>query len=105
MSVNDGARPRRRAFDLTRDMLFRPRDKAEAIPLDQLERMVREAGPISGYAPWAPESKSATRVWATIGVDGLILYDHKTKIAHHWASRDPVDLAALVKALKRLGGA
>ena len=78
----------RRVFDLTPEMLFRRGDGIEVVRLDVLERMVR-SGPITGYAPWAPESKSATRVWAAIGADGLVLFDRKTRIAHHWAHRIP----------------
>ena len=77
---------RERVFDLTPEMLFRRGDGIEVVRLDELERMVR-SGPITGYAPWAPESKSATRVWAAIGADGLVLFDRKTRIAHHWALR------------------
>ena len=57
---------RERVFDLTPEMLFRRGDGIEVVRLDVLERMVR-SGPITGYAPWAPESKTATRVWAAIG--------------------------------------
>ena len=90
---------RRRVFDLTAEMLFRARGEAEAIPLDQLERIVRDNGPVTGFAPWDPESNSATRIWAVIGPDDkLILYDHKTKIAHHWAPPDLSKLTAILKA-------
>ena len=76
----------------------------EVVRLDVLERMVR-SGPIAGYAPWAPESKSVTRVWATLGADGLVLFDRKTRIAHHWALPDPSEFATALKALKRRGAA
>jgi predicted RNA-binding protein associated with RNAse of E/G family len=91
-------------FDLRPDMLFRLGDGATVVPLDELERMVRN-GPITGYAPWDPASKTATRVWASIGVDGLVLFDRKTRIAHHWARPDHGGLAAALKALKRGGAA
>ena len=94
---------RERVFDLTPEMLFR-RGDGTVVRLDELERMVR-SGPITGYAPWAPESKSATRVWATIGADGLVLFDRKTRIAHHWALPDPSEFAALLKLLKSRGAA
>ncbi len=97
---------RRRVFDLTTEMLFRPRGEAEAIPLDQLERIVRDNGPVTGFAPWDPDSNSATRIWAVIGPhDRLILYDHKTKISHHWAPPDFTELAAMLKNLRDGGRA
>jgi hypothetical protein len=85
-------------------MLFRRGDGIEVVRLDVLERMVR-SGPITGYAPWAPESKSATRVWAAIGADGLVLFDRKTRIAHHWALPDHSDLAMALNLLKPRGAA
>jgi hypothetical protein len=95
---------RERVFDLTPEMLFRRGDGTEIVRLDVLESMVR-SGPITGYAPWAPESKSATRVWAAIGEDGLVLFDRKTRIAHHWAHQDHSKLATVPKLLKRRGAA
>jgi hypothetical protein len=95
---------RERVFDLTPEMLFRRGDGIEVVRLDVLERMVR-SGPITGYAPWAPESKSATRAWAAIGADGLVLFDRKTRIAHHWAHQDHSKLATALKLLKRRGAA
>ena len=86
-------------FDLTPDMPFRLTN-GTTVRLSELERMVKLA-PATGYAPWAPESKTATRVWAGIGVDGLVLFDRKTRTAHHWALRDHSGLAAALKALKR----
>jgi hypothetical protein len=93
---------RERVFDLTPEMPFRRGDGIEVVRLDVLERMVRSA-PITGCAPWAPES--ATRVWAAIGADGLVLFDRKTRIAHHWAHRDHSKLATALKLLKRRGTA
>jgi hypothetical protein len=90
---------RERVFDLTPEMLFR-RGDGTVVRLDVLERMVR-SGPITGYAPWAPGSKSATRVWATLGADGLVLFDRKTRIAHHWTRRDHSKLASALKMLMR----
>ena len=95
---------RERVFDLTSEMLFRRGDGTEVVRLDVLERMVR-SGPITGYAPWAPKSKSATRVWATLGADGLVLFDRKTRIAHHWALPDHSKLASALKMLKHRGAA
>ena len=95
---------RERVFDLTPEMLFRRGDGIEVVRLDELERMVR-SGPITGYAPWAPKSKSATRVWAAIGADGLVLFDRKTRIAHHWALPDHSELALALKLLKPRGAA
>jgi len=86
-------------FDLTPDMPFRLTN-GTTVRLGELERMVRLA-PATGYAPWAPESKTATRVWAGIGVDGLVLFDRKTRTAHHWALRDHSGLALALKALMR----
>ncbi len=93
---------RERVFDLTPEMLFRLSDGTEVVRLDVLERMVR-SGPITGYAPWAPESKSATRVWAAIGAYGLVLFDRKTRIAHHYAHQDHSKRAAALKLLKPRG--
>jgi hypothetical protein len=101
--MNDRA-ARERVFDLTPEMLFRRGDRIEVVRLDVLERMVR-SGPITGYAPWAPESKSATRVWAAIGAGGLVLFDRKTRIAHHWALPDHRKLATVLKMLKHRGAA
>ena len=86
-------------FDLTPDMPFRLTN-GTTVRLGELERMVRLA-PATGYAPWAPESKTATRVWAGMGADGLVLFDRKTRTAHHWAPRDHSGLGAALKALKR----
>jgi len=88
-----------RVFDLLPRQTFVLSNRT-VVRLDQLERMVRN-GPITGYAPWAPESKTATRVWGSIGADGLVLFDRKTRIAHHWARRDHSKLAEALKALKR----
>ena len=93
---------RERVFDLTPEMLFRRGDGIEVVRLDVLERMVR-SGPITGYAPWAPESKSATRVWAAIGAYGLVLFDRRTRIAHHYAHQDHSKRAAALKLLKPRG--
>jgi hypothetical protein len=101
--MNDHA-ARTKVFDLTPEMLFRRGDGIEVVRLDVLERMVRSR-PITGYAPWAPESKSATRVWTAIGADGLVLFDRKTRIAHHWARRDHSKLASALKMLKHRGAA
>ena len=94
---------RERVFDLTPEMLFRLSD-GTVVRLDVLEPMVR-SGPITGYAPWAPKSKSATRVWAAIGAGGLVLFDRKTRIAHHWALPDHSKLASALKMLKHRGAA
>ena len=93
-----------KVFDLTPEMLFRRGDGIEVVRLDVLERMVR-SGPVTGYAPWAPESKSATRVWATLGADGLVLFDRKTRIANHWALPGPSEFATVLKLLKSRGAA
>ena len=95
---------RERVFDLTPEMLFRRGDGTEVVRLDVLERMVR-SGPITGYAPWAPESKSATRVWATLGADGLVLFDRTTRIAPPSAQPDHSKLASALKMLKHRGAA
>ena len=93
---------RERVFDLTPEMLFRRGDGTEVVRLDVLEPMVR-SGPITGYAPWAPESKSATRVWAGIGAYGLMLFDRRTRIAHHYTHQDASKRAAALKLLKPRG--
>ena len=92
---------RHRVFDLTPEMLFR-RGDGKVVRLDVLEPMVR-SGPITGYAPWAPESKSATRVWAAIGAYGLMLFDRRTRIAHHYTHQDASKRAAALKLLKPRG--
>ena len=63
-------RPRRVAivFDLTPDMRFRLTD-GTTVNLAELERMVRLA-PATGYAPWDPESRTATRVRANMSATG-----------------------------------
>ena len=94
-----------KVFDLTPENLFRLSDGIEVVRLDVLEGMVLTGGPITGYAPWAPESKSATRVWAAIGADGLVLFDRKTRIAHHWALPDHSELAVALNLLKPRGAA
>jgi hypothetical protein len=88
-----------KVFDLLPGQTF-VLSNGTVVRLDELERMVRLA-PATGYAPWAPESKTATRVWAGIGVDGLVLFDRKTRTAHHWALRDHSGLALALKALMR----
>ena len=37
--------------------------------------------------------------------DGLVLFDRKTRIAHHWEHQDPSKLAAALKLLKPRGAA
>ena len=96
-------RPRRVAivFDLTPDMPFQLTDGTTVI-LGELERMVRLA-PVTGYAPWDPESRTATRVLANISAHGLALYDVKTRVSHRWAHEAPPDDdGELREALKAL---
>ncbi len=88
-----------KVFDLLPGQTF-VLSNGTVVRLDELERMVRLA-PATGYAPWAPESKTATRVWASISSDGLMLFDRKTRIAHHWARLDHSKLAEALKALMR----
>ena len=88
-------------FDLTPDMLFRLTD-GTTVTLAELEHMVRLA-PATGYAPWDPESRTATRVRANISSHGLALYDVKTRVSHRWAHEAPPDDdGELREALKAL---
>ena len=95
-------RPRRVAivFDLTPDMTFRLTD-GTTVNLADLERMVRLA-PATGYAPWDPESRTATRVRANISGHGLALYDVKTRVSHRWAHKAPPDLSEFREAFEAL---
>ena len=90
---------RRRAivFDLTPDMLFRLTN-GTTVTLAELERIT----PATGYAPWDPESRTATRVRANISRDGLALYDVKTGVSHRWAHEASPDDGELREALKAL---
>ena len=87
-------------FDLTPDMLFRLTD-GTTVTLAELERMV-ELAPATGYAPWATESRTATRVRANMSGHGLALYDVKTGVSHRWAHKAPPDDSKLREALKAL---
>ena len=89
-------------FDLTPDMPFRLTN-GTTVRLSELERKVKLA-PATGYAPWAPESRSATRVRANISGDGLALYDVKLRVSHRWAHKAPprIDLDKFSAALKAL---
>ena len=95
-------RPRRVAivFDLTPDMTFRLTD-GTTVTLAELERMVRLA-PATGYAPWDPESRTATRIPANMSAHGLALYDVKTRVSHRWAHKAPPDDSEFREALKAL---
>jgi hypothetical protein len=42
---------------------------------------------------------------ASIGADGLVLFDRKTRIAHDGTQQDHSKLATTLKVLKRRGGA
>jgi len=44
-------------------------------------------------------------VWAAIGADGLVLFDRKTRIAHHWTHQGYGKLASALKMLKHRGAA
>ena len=94
--------PRRVAivFDLTPDMTFRLTD-GTTVTLAELERMVRLA-PATGYAPWDPELRTATRVRANISGDGLALYDVKTRESHRWAHEAPPDDSKFRELFKAL---
>ena len=87
-------------FDLTPDMLFRLTD-GTTVTLAELERMARRAT-VTGYAPWDPESRTATRRRANLSAHGLALYDVKTRVSHRWAHEAPPDLSKLPEALKAL---
>jgi hypothetical protein len=82
-------------------MTFRLTD-GSAVFLGELERMARRAT-VTGYAPWDPESRTATRVRANISGHGLALYDVKTRVSHRWAHEAPPDDdGELREALKAL---
>ena len=89
-----------KVFDLLPGQTF-VLSNGTTVRLDELERMVRLA-PATGYAPWAPESRTATRVRANISGDGLALYDVKLRVSHRWAHKAPCDHDKLLEALKAL---
>ena len=95
-------RPRRVGivFDLTPDMTFRLTD-GTTVNLGELERMV-ELAPATGYAPWDPESRTATRVRANTSSHGLALYDVKTRVSLRWAHKAPPDLSEFREAFEAL---
>ena len=82
-------------------MMFRLTD-GTTVTLAELEHMVRLAPDVTGYAPWDPESRTATRVLANISAHGLALYDVKTRVSHRWAHEAPPDDSELREALKAL---
>ena len=59
--------PRRKVFDLTRQMRFRRGDATEVVQFDALERMI-------GNVPIGVDKHRA--------VDGLVLFDRRSRIAH-----------------------
>ena len=87
-------------FDLTPDMPLRLTN-GNTVRLGELERMVRLA-PATGYAPWDPESRTATRVRANMSGHGLALYDVKTGVSHRWAHKAPPDLSEFREAFEAL---
>ena len=90
-------------FDLTPDMPFRLTD-GTTVTLAELEQMVRlaPATVYTGYAPWDPELRTATRVRANMSSDGLALYDVKTRVSHRWAHKAPPDLSEFREAFEAL---
>ena len=90
-------------YDLTPDMTLRLTD-GTTVTLAELEQMVRlaPATVYTGYAPWDPESRTATRVRANMSSDGLALYDVKTRVSHRWAHEAPPDLSKFREAFKAL---
>ena len=93
-------------YDNVPDMKIKLQD-GRIVTLEELEPMVMAAGKLFAYAPWSTnKNPRPTRILASISpVDGLALFDFKTRISHRWASRKPptVDLSWLKELLKGLG--
>jgi hypothetical protein len=94
------------AYDLRPDMLI-AREGGEVLTLAELEHELKTGAPkrtVAFPTPWDPESKSA-RVLATIGREGLCLWDTKTETSHRWAWRKPPEsfavMAAQLRALEK----
>jgi hypothetical protein len=91
-------------YDLRPEMQITLED-GKKLTLAELERELKTSPPKRSTAfptPWDPESTSA-RVLATIGRDGLCLWDTKTETSHRWAWRKPPEsFAALTAQLRAL---
>jgi hypothetical protein len=93
-------------YDLTSEMRIVLAD-GETLTLAELERDLKSSPPKRTTAfptPWDPNSTSA-RVLATMGRDGLCLWDTKTETSHRWAWRQPPEsfaaFAAQLRALEK----
>jgi len=90
-------------YDLTPDMQITLED-GEQLTLAELEHNLK-ASPskrtVTFPTPWDPHSKTA-RVLATIGRDGLCLWDTKTETLHRWAWRKPPESFAFIAQLAAL---
>jgi hypothetical protein len=80
-------------------------DDGEALTLAELEHDLRTRAhkrTVAFPTPWDPESESA-RVLATLGRDGLCLWDTKTETSHRWAwHKPPESLATMAAQLRAL---
>ena len=84
-------------------MLFRLTD-GTTVTLGELECKV-ELAPATGYAPWDPELRTATRIRANISAHGLALYDVKTRESNRWAHEAPPDHSEFRESLQALAQA
>jgi hypothetical protein len=75
-------------------------EDGEELTLAELERDLKN-GPrrrtVAYPTPWDPES-ATPRVLATLGADGLCLWDTKTETSHRWAWRKPPESFAAFAA-------
>jgi hypothetical protein len=83
-------------------------DDGEVLTLAELERDLKVGPPLRRTlafpTPWDPESTTA-RVLATLGRDGLCLWDTKTETSHRWKWREPPEsFASMARQLAMLTG-
>lgn len=86
-------------YDLTSEMQIVLED-GEVLTLAELEHDLKTSPPkrtVAFPTPWDPKSNSA-RVLATIGREGLCLWDAKTETSHRWQWRKPPESFATMTA-------
>jgi hypothetical protein len=89
-------------YDLTPEMQIVLED-GEELNLAELEHELKTSPAkrtVAFPTPWDPESTSA-RVLATLGRDGLCLWDTKTETSHRWRWRKPPESLATMAAQLR----